>query len=79
MSDNSRIFNKGLVAEKEAKLKEIKVRLKSHKESFDFEYVKNSLHPERYNLSDLRVLMSNIALEIDSYQNVYAEIKDLKS
>jgi len=79
MSENAKIFSKGLIAEKEQKLRETKVRINSHKESFDFEYVKSKLRPERHNVDDLRVLASNILSEIESYQETYREIEELKN
>lgn len=78
MSDNTTIFNKGMIVEKEEKLKAIKVRINSHKDSFDFEYVKNKLHPERHDLEDLRVLASNLISEIEAYEETFREIEELK-
>ena len=72
-------YKKGLIVEKGEALKSAKVNIKSHWESLTYLYVDNKLKPENHKLNDLRVLASNLFQEIELYQDLHAEIEELKN
>ena len=78
MSKTDELIKKGLIQEKKEKLKNKEVLIKSHWDSLYATYVPNKLHPEKHDLNDLRLLASNLLIEIEEYKLIKDELDDLE-